>query len=1085
MPSLRRLALCALALVYLADSLRASDTAALEHFEKKVRPVLVQHCYRCHSVAARKARGGLVLDSRDGIRKGGDSGPAVVPGNLTRSLLVAAVRHESFKMPPDKPLPPAVVEDLVAWVRQGAIDPRDKPSIAKVSPSTTPETPDWWSLRPVVRPTPPAVRDTAWPAGPIDRFILARLEAANLRPAPPAEPRVLARRLSFALTGLPPRPDLLDSFLADRSPHAYDHLVDQLLASPHFGEHWARHWMDVVRYTDTYGYEWDIAARGAWRYRDYLVRAFNGDLPFDQLVREQIAGDLLEHPRLDPIAQINESRLGTMFFQLGEKRHGDSAEFNGIHQEMLDNKIDAFSKAFQATTLSCARCHDHKLDPIAQREYYALAGIFQSARWLTSTVDLPQRDQPLREQLVYLKSQLRPRLTRLWLDSARGWNADTFTQANLKRGKKQTTLEDELHPVLALLTTPPEKIASAWTALANRYRDEHQKRRASNAGHFSLLADFRQGIPPGWSVDGVGLRDIVPCGDFTVQLNGDRLIGQILHGGLCTSSLSPRLNGAVRTPFTHTLPAGNLSFEIAGGDFSAVRTVVDNAFLTERQRYLNQQPRGWQMVDPLTGLKDRNIYIEIATKTSNPNFPPRVGLGGACSETQAADPRSWFALSRVYRHMAPFSPADDLARFQPLFQGPAPTTLPEVLARYRAWATTAIEAFSQQRATDDHVQLLNTLLAADLLPNRLDPRQAPDVADLVTRYRNVEARLAEPWTVNGLADLDPPHEYRLNVRGDYDQLGAAIPRGYVRAIAPTAERISGPGSGRRQLADLVASPANPLTARVFVNRVWHWLFDAGLVATVDDFGHAGEAPSHPELLDYLASRFVEEGWSLKRLVRALVLTSAWRQGQAVDPRALAVEPRNRLVHHMPLRRLEAEALRDAMLTASGRLDPQLGGPTLNPYRVKEDPEKRLFSGPLDGLGRRSLYTRITIMEPPRFLATFNQPTPKIPTGRRDVTTTPAQSLTLLNDPFVQDQATHWARGLIARADDTPAARLTHMFRLALGRAPTSAELTRWGSAIEGLAAEHQVAAPALLRSEAVWRDVAHTLFNTKEFLHVR
>jgi hypothetical protein len=292
-------------------------------------------------------------------------------------------------------------------------------------------------------------------------------------------------------------------------------------------------------------------------------------------------------------------------------------------------------------------------------------------------------------------------------------------------------------------------------------------------------------------------------------------------------------------------------------------------------------------------------------------------------------------------------------------------------------------------------------------------------------------------------------------------------------------------SGRLRLAELVASPHNPLTARVYVNRVWHWLFGTGIVATPSDFGHLGGTPSHPELLDWLTARFIADGWSTKELVRQIAVTETWRQSGQAGERGMTVDPRNRLLHHYPLRRLQAEAIRDALLAVSGRLDEQLYGPPINPYRVHEDPQKRLFSGPLDGNGRRSLYLKATIMEPPKFLALFNQPDPKIPTGHRDVTNTPAQSLALLNDPFVHAMAEQWATQLVQSTNDSIESRLAAMFHVALGRAPAEDELQRWSASVRDFAALHHIDSATQMTSVPLWKDVAHALFNVKEFIYVR
>lgn len=1038
-------------------------------------------------------KGSLRLDSRDAVLKGGDSGPILTAGSPDDSLLLSAIRHEGLQMPPGKKLPDAEIQNVEEWIRSGAFDPRDHPPDLKSIATETFEAlyqdrRQWWSLQPPVITKPPQVKwpqvDNDNPGTEIDQFVLAKLHDRQLAPAPRADERTLIRRAFFALTGLPPSEEQLHSSLNDLEPQSWQRVVDQLLASPHLGERWARHWMDVVRYTDTYGYEWDMPAKGAWRYRDYLIRAFNNDVGFDQLVREQIAGDLLNSPRLNHELGINESLIGPMFYQMGEKRHGDSSEFNGIHQEMLDNKIDAFGKAFLATTISCARCHDHKLDAISQRDYYALGGLFMSARWITNTVDLPERNKAVREELKQLKQRLRSELAQRWQA-----NLDLLTAESLNTLSKtvpERPLEDPLRiwSQLQSAEAAGQGFETVWQALQKTYREESQRRISENSGHFATVVDFRDGVPKEWSIDGEGTREISPRGDFVVALSGEKAVDSILFGGLCTNSLSPRLNGALRTPWTKSFGPGHLSFEVAGGDFSAQRTVVDNAFLTEKQQYLANATTQWRLVDTLSSM-ERNVYVEFATKTSNPNFPPRVGLGGACSEEQVADPRSWFQISRVVKHTAPFSPHDELTRMLPLLDGETPQSLNEVANRSRAVLKQSVRAWQEEHSTDDHVRMMNWMLSAGVLQNSADST-APEssINRLILSYRELEQKLAEPTTVNGMADIDQPLDYRLNIRGDYDQLGDPVPHGSARFLLDVCDANETQRT-RLELAELVASPKNPLTARVYVNRVWHWLFGQGLVRTPDDFGHVGDLPSHPELLDYLTHEFIGSGWSTKQLIRSILLSQTWQQSQQSVAGALDVDPTNRLLHHFPVQRLDAESLRDAMLFVSGRLESRLYGPTSNPYRLSEDGQKRLFSGPLDGLGRRSIYTKVTIMEPPRFLATFNQPAPKIPTGRRDVTTTPAQSLTLLNDPFVAGQADYWASRLIQQSDTTIESRLQQMFVKALGREASSEELSRWSEAARDFASDEKIPEQEVLLSPSVWQTMAHAMFNTKEFLYVR
>jgi hypothetical protein len=1086
--------------ITVTGQLVAQSSEVRDHFESRVRPILVRACYDCHSGASTALKGGLRLDFRDGWVQGGDSGPAIVPGDSDASLLVAAIRQEGLEMPPGKSLRKEEVQAIEQWIKDGAWDPRDTPpDPAQVAEETFDaiydERMQWWSLQPVAEVTVPEttsldVSNHSPAAADIDRFLLSRLEQDGLTFSPPAEPSTLLRRAHLSLTGLPPSESDLEQFLAAPVEQAWPAHVDRLLASPHFGERWARHWMDVVRYTDTYGYEWDMPAKGAFRFRDYLIRAFNSDVGFDQLIREQVAGDLLPQPRRNSADGINESLIGPMFYQMGEKRHGDSAEFNGIHQEMLDNKIDAFGKAFLACTISCARCHDHKLDAVSQKDYYALAGLLISSRWITNTIDLPDRNATVLQKLSDLKRQMRPHLASQWRSAVDAISVESMKQ--LVDAAKPAAME---HPLFVWADMSPQFAdgadkgpANAWLNLRSRYDAETERRAAENKTHFEVVADFRDGIPAGWSVDGTGTLDRVARGDFVVVLQGESVVQSVLMGGLATNALSPRLNGAVRTPWTRTIGPGHLSFEVAGGDFAAVRTVVDNAFLTERQQYLNDALPKWKRVDSLSGLADRNVYIEFATKTSNPNFPPRVGLGGACSEEQAADPKSWFQLVRVVKHSASFSPHDELLRFRPLLQKNAPASLQELRDHYCEILQSAVTRWEREQATDEDIQWINGMLSSGLLSaDALSLGKDSPLASLRDQYRTTEQQIRAPETVNGMADVDPAIDYRLNVRGDYDNQGDAVPHGAPQFLfdvcgqpKPTDAKFN-----RLQLAELIASEKNPLTARVYVNRVWHWLFGQGLVSTVDDFGQAGQHPSHPELLDYLADRFMQNGWSTKTLVRDILLTRAWQQSQATTAIALQKDPTNRLLHHFAVQRLDAESLRDSMLSVSGRLDRTVFGPTTNPWRLSEDAQKRLFSGPLDGLGRRSIYTRITIMEPPRFLATFNQPAPKIPTGRRDVSNTPAQSLTLLNDPFVSDQAEIWARELITRKDSSPDTRIQHMFLKAFSRPATSEETSRWAQAAREIAVEQGLSEAAILNDTGLWKALAHAVFNTKEFLYVR
>jgi hypothetical protein len=1098
---------------------RAADPG-VEFFEKKIRPVLAQHCCGCHS-AAKKHKGGLALDSREAVRKGGDSGPALVPGQPERSRLIRAVRYadETLQMPPKGKLPDAVIADLENWVKMGAPDPRDTAASAPADAwgEVLRERRRWWSLQPVRPVEPPPVRQAGWSDHPVDRFILARLEKAGLEPAGPADRRTLLRRASLVLTGLPPTAAEIAAFLRDDSPGAYEKAIDRLLASPHFGERWARHWLDVVRYAETHGNEWNYEVHHAWRYRDYLIRAFNDDVPYDQFVREHVAGDLLPRPRWNRIDKFNESVIGTAFWRFGEVNHDDCIEFRQIGFDLADNQIDTLSKAFQGLTIACARCHDHKLDAVSMQDYYALLGILRSSRQVSHTIDAPEVNDSLKRRLRALKTSIRRDLAEVWLREAgevgkyllaaqaardkradaaalaRGLDPERLGQWAAALAADKPALEDLLYPWKAM-HSPAAKdaaaYAAAWHALAQRYSREEKSRADFNARGFVSFGDFRAGRTEGWQAAGQGL-DATPArsGDFAVACEGDAAVTAVFPAGFATHALSERLNGTLRSP---QLPADkkHISLRVFGGRTAAARLVSNNCQLNYKNyRVLKSPEPGWLTLavpDDADGLR---VYAELMTKLDNPKFPDQLGrLGGDDRNMQvrweeaAADPRSFFGATRVVLHDGPEPPRDELSHLRPLFAGPEPMTDDDLAARCGAAAAAAVRAWAEDRASDDDVRWLDGLLRCGLLGNAA--RATPRLGALVNQYRDTEKRLSLPRIVPGLADFDAGFEQPVLVRGDCRKPGEVVRRRYIEVLSRPGVPFRPHGSGRLDLAERIASADNPLTARVLVNRVWHHLFGTGIVRTPDDFGHVGEPPSHPELLDYLAARFVAEGWSVKRLVRFLVLSKTFRMSNRLSTAGKGIDPQDRLLHHYPARRMEAEAIRDSILAVSGRLDPRLYGPSVQPYRDKPNPDRRLFPGPLDGNGRRSVYIKANLMEGPGFLSVFNFPGGKVARGRRDATNVPAQALALLNDPFVVQQAGFWADRLVSRPAPSVSARLEEMFQAALGRGPTGAERQRFAQAVADFAALHGVAADGILQSREVWKDVAHTLFNLQEFLYI-
>lgn len=1322
-------------LVFAVDALLFCGQSAawddIEFFEKNIRPVLVEHCYQCHSADSKELMGELRLDLKSGWELGGESGtPAVVPGKPDESPLILAVRHASSAspMPPNKPqLSDRIIADLSEWIQRGAPDPRDglatRDNAARWEAEFARRL-DWWSLRPVAKVVPPSIV-SQWPLDAVDQFVLGKLQEHHLQPAPDADALTLLRRLSFVLTGLPANQDLMKRFgtgFAHYPNGALELIVDELLNSPHFGERIARHWMDVIRYTDTYGYEWDNPAKGSWEYRDYLIRAFNSDVSFDQLIREQIAGDLLPAPRVNSHSGLCESLIGPMFYHMGEHRHGDNEVINGVREEMIDNKVDAFSKAFLAMTVACARCHDHKLDAISQKDYYALAGMFMTPRWTSRSLDAPQRNAATIEQLGQLRSLIHKRMAALWLQQAQeiaeghvlrqaaskldrnelskskigdmewllyhllpkprstDWRTSKMHSASAAHSStKLTFLEDgsvlasgpipdvdtytvtfktdpgsadqiriqalthdtlgnkgpgrtahgnfvlshvslsvrplifaaegvgqELvlgepqqvvlasaradyeqpgYPIADALDPNPRngwgvglggnidrtawfdfaqpitlqhggewtitieqqfgsqhtlgrfqvttgsklsvsqaemeglasdaEISSAWQEMVTQWRATTQQRQMSNA-KFNRLTDFASPeLPQGFVIEGDGMRSgYTRGGEPLVALSGEWAVEQLLPRGYHTHALSSKLPGALRLPHQQDLPGTFLSMSLAGDEWSGYLRVSDNGFQTENVTFLKQKQPAWRTlgdIAPTNGIQ--RIAYEIATSDLNPNFPPRTGVataGGVALPPQddGFDKRSWFSVMGIVSHSESGEPLDELQRFESLFTGPTPTSAREAWGYIGTWLSHSLHRYSQSRFATGigeassrneglsgesqqvfthhgDVDLLNWLLRRKLLRNRMD--DDAELTKLVQRYREVEAFLEFARTCNSMDERAlTPIDYALNVRGDINRRGDLVARGLpgfatvLDSDSSGKASVDSAGSGRLELAEFLTDSRHGLAARVYVNRVWQWVFGEALVRTSNDFGHLGEQPSHPALLDYLTSEFMADGWSTKRLIRRLVLSHTFRQSGVISAEASSVDPNNYWLHHYPTRRLEAEAIRDSLLAVSGRLDPVLYGRPINPHRQVEDAAKRLFSGPLDGKGRRSIYLEVSIMDRSRFLQSFNAPDPKLPTGRRDETNVPAQALVMLNDPLVLALSEYWSNRLLADDSYTVEDRIESIFLQALGRPPEDSEIARWRALLENLAGDKNV-----LDDREAWKHAAHIMFNLQEFMHYR
>ena len=796
------------------------DPAGVEFFEKNIRPVLAQKCYGCHSAESGKQKGGLSLDTREAIRMGGDSGHAVVPGDTKESLLLGAIRYEDkeTQMPPQKEggkLPDAVIANFEQWIRMGAPDPRNGTGAAKMTPVAKKDwdlkkAKEFWAFQEPKAVTPPDVKDKAWPKSEADKFILGALEAKGIKPVADADKSTLIRRVYFDLIGLPPRPDEVDAFLKDKSPKAFEKVVDRLLASPQFGERWGRHWLDVARYAESTGKERNFTFPSAWRYRDYVIESFNRDVPYDRFIKEQVAGDLLPH---STDAERNRQLIATGFLAMGPKGLNEKNRVQ-FAMDVVDEQIDVTTRAVLGITVACARCHDHKFDPIPQKEYYGLAGIFRST--------------------------------------------DTYFGTNgVGSGKNRNASS-----LLPLAGSTPPTVADATP-------------------------------PP-------------------------------------TTTTPPA--AATPAPFTSGLPAQ-----------TAARL----------EQFAASRPEVAARLAKMTPEQKARVIERFLEKK-----------GGAPQAANAATPQSAAIAGK------------------------------QKGKKGRGYGTPVAAIPGQE-------------LCMGVLEGR-------------------------------------PTDTRVLIRGEIDQPTDLVPRGFVTvmtngdapAIAPTA-------SGRKELADWLTTPSNPLTARVAVNRAWQHLFGQGIVPTADNFGATGEKPTNPALLDNLAVQFMKDGWSTKKLVRSLVLSHAYQLSGAHESVANEIDPDNHLVWRASQRRLDAEAIRDAMLTASCQLDvaPPKGSvvSAIGDGYIGRGIRPEVFSEAQSK--KRSVYLPVVRDFVPDVLQVFDFAEPSLVVASRDVTNVPSQALFMMNNDFVRAQSMAMAKRILASPLDYPS-RVTLAYQLTLTRKPTDAERKR-------------------------------------------
>ena len=902
----------------------------LEFFEKKIRPILVNRCYECHG--PEKQKGGLRLDSREAIVKGGQSGAAIIPGKPQESLLIKGIQRTDldFQMPPKKSLPALEIAWLTEWVERGGAVPEERAAVRETKRS---KKTIHWAYQPLQFQRIPEVGQTNWPRSSIDYFILATLEANKLKPGPDAASEILIRRLYYDLIGLPPTPEKIDAFLTDTFPRKLERVVDELLASELFGERWGRHWLDIARYAES------VTLRGlifdeAWRYRDYVIESFNRDLRFDRFIMEQIAGDLLPCSSLE---ETHRARAATTYLVLGNFNY-EEQDKDQLRMDIVDEQLDTIGKGLLGQTVGCARCHDHKFDPISTRDYYALAGILRNTKsaehanvstWLELPLPLPPEDEiKVKEQerkLAELQRLVRKKV-------------DDIAQASTGSSKGNI---------------PPSAIAgvvvddSAAERVGEWQQSQHNKPYIGdgylhdlNAGKGSKTITFHP--------------ELTAPGQYEVRL-----------------AYTANENRATNVPVTILHAEGETTVQIN----QRQPPPIHGHFVKLGQFHFEQGNQGYVLVS--TTNTEGHVIVDAV-------------------------------------QFLPLGESDTFAKKVP---NPESTRLNRELEELRMEIKSVTEAGPKR-------------------PMVMSVMEEPRIEDA-----------------------------HINIRGDVRALGERVPRGFLTvASREPVDPLPAAESGRRELASWIASTNNPLTARVYVNRVWGWLFGEGIVRTPDNFGSTGDTPSHRELLDHLAVRFMAENWSTKKLIRAIVLSRTYRLSAAIS--AEERDPENRLFARANRRRLDAEALRDTILFVSGKLDTTRGGSTIKPETTAD-------YGYVDESARRSVYVPAFRNALPQIFELFDFADTSVVSGRRHRSIIAPQSLYLLNHPFVGEQAEAAADRLLENSLTTRD-RITRMYQQTLGRSPSATEME--------IAMRHIA---SLADQRMGWAELYQGIFASLEFRHLQ
>ena len=1089
--------------VLLSQPLIAGPANDGDYFEKKIRPLLARHCYACHSSASQPVMGGLILDQEESFRKGGTRGSPVVAGDPESSLLIRAVTHrdEKLRMPLAGRLPDEEIALLTNWVRMGA------PWGVTADPDrAASEKEGFWAFDPPLEPSLPQVRRAGWVRSPIDRFILARLEAEGLEPAPATDRRTLIRRASFDLTGLPPTIEEIRDFLQDRSPGAYARLIERLLASPRYGERWGRHWLDVARYADSNGLDENMAHTTAFRYRDYVVQALNRDKPYDLFVREQLAGDLL--PDSGDLETTLERWTATGFLSLGPKMLAEDDPVK-MRMDIIDEQLDTSFRAFLGLTLGCARCHDHKFDPISIRDYYSLAGIFRSSKTMEHHKVVAEWHEHV---LAPADDRLRLQQHREKIEAK-----TKAIEAVTKRENRKLAQEGRSRVGAYLLAaqelTGYEKIR--LRSVFEGRNPESESLTVREAGSWDRGNVERQLKKGKTNIPEAGSSDAPPdayFAEFEVRIPaaGPYQL-EFLEAETGAGTADIHLNGTLVKRGIEAIENRTASPD-AGGWMVAGIFDLNAGHNTLRLEHKNRYPYFEKLLfapNPLPdGAPIPRTLIQVALRDDlNPVFLQqwidrlRRSRGAPYSVLYA-----WHALTEGRSREGWQSPA---AR---LFEDLEATGETELASRYQEQFQRAEEAwkalvgdrevvgkkFSTVRTDDEteEIKLEDPALEAmrAILYEKWGPFRPPEktteyfpeaarreIAALEEEQRKLEEGRPELPSAMGVTEGKQVDDLAIHLRGSHWDLGEQVPRGFPGLGSKPAEKLSDPArSGRLQLANWMVREDNPLAARVMVNRIWRWHMGRGLVVSTDNFGRLGEAPSHPELLDWLALRFVEGNWSLKRMHRLIMLSATYRMSTRYSAAGAGKDPENRLLWRMNRRQLEAEAIRDSILSVSANLDLEPGGSLLG-----QSGRGYIRPGVRYDWNRRSIYLPVVRSSMYDFLRAFDFADPSVTDGDRGASVVAPQALFLMNDSLVLENSRRMATQLLAREDLDETGRVRVAYERALGRRPNDEESRRALEFVAGMDAgwRDRVEEPDERRLRS-WQGFCQALMASSEFAYL-